>query len=84
MHKHYQEKTISGVVVVSKKEKKIPVAALCGAVLLSPKEQKEFGLDYTTSIVQGISSLEEAMASSYKNLVHTAYNFAMLLKKGVR
>ncbi len=75
-------KTISGV-LASAKKKNIPVAALCGSVTISAREQEEFGLSYATSIVKGVSSLEEAMASSYDNLVCAAYNFAKLLKKAV-
>mgnify|MGYP001813934258 CR=1 FL=1 len=72
-------KTISGV-ITSAKNQNIPVAALCGSVNLSVETQKELGLDYAISIVKGISDLEEAMASSYTNLVHAAYNFASILK----
>lgn len=72
-------KTISGV-LTSAKEKNIPVAALCGSVQLTEQDQQEFGLTYVASITKGVSSLEEAMAKSYDNLVFAAYNFAKLLK----
>ena len=72
-------KTISGV-IKSAKNQNIPVAALCGSVNISVETQKELGLTYAISIVKGISDLEEAMASSYSNLVHAAYNFARILK----
>ncbi|MGB5499974.1 MAG: glycerate kinase [Maribacter sp.] len=72
-------KTISGV-IKSAEDQNIPVAALCGSVNLSVEAQKELGLDYAVSIVKGILDLEEAMASSYTNLVHAAYNFAHILK----
>lgn len=70
-------KTIAGV-LASANKRKIPVAALCGSVTISHKEQSAFGLEYVTSIVKGASSLQEAMDSSYKNLVDAAYNFAKL------
>ena len=72
-------KTISGV-IKSAKNQNISVAALCGSVNISVNTQKELGLDYAVSIVKGISDLEEAIASSYTNLVHAAYNFASILK----
>ena len=72
-------KTISGV-IKSAKTQNVPVAALCGSVNISVNAQKELGLDYAVSIVKGISDLEEAIASSYSNLVHAAYNFASILK----
>ncbi len=72
-------KTISGV-IKSAKAQNVPVAALCGSVNISVNAQKELGLNYAVSIVKGISDLEEAIASSYTNLVYTAYNFARILK----
>lgn len=75
-------KTIAGV-LSSAKTYDVPVAALCGSVTISHKEQKAFGLDYMTSIVKGVSSLEEAMANSYENLVDAAYNFAKLVKEKI-
>jgi len=72
-------KTIAGVISSAQKND-IPVAALCGSVDISEKEQDELGLTYVTSIVRGISNLQEAMNSSYKNLVNASYNFGRLLK----
>lgn len=72
-------KTIDGV-VNSAAQKNIPVAALCGSVNISEKQQENFGLTYVASIIRSISNLQEAMASSYANLVNTSYNFAKLLK----
>lgn len=73
-------KTIAGV-LSSAKAQQIPVAALCGSVTITHQEQEAFGLDYATSIVKGVSSLQEAMAASYDNLVDAAYNFARLVKE---
>ncbi len=71
-------KTISGVLASAQKQQ-IPVAALCGAVDLSPEQQEKIGLKYTTSILRETSTLEDALASSYKNLVNASYNFAKLI-----
>ena len=73
-------KTIDGV-VTSAAQNNIPVAALCGSVNISEKQQENFGLTYVVSIIRGISNLEKAMASSYANLVNASYNFAKLLKQ---
>jgi glycerate kinase len=72
-------KTINGV-LSSAKEKNIPVAALCGWVDLSIDDQNKLGLHYTTSILWGLSNLEEAIQNSYQNLIKSAYNYANLLK----
>ncbi|MCL4113540.1 UNVERIFIED_CONTAM: hypothetical protein GTU68_011192 [Idotea baltica] len=72
-------KTIAGV-ISSAAKKNIPVAALCGSVNLTIAEQQKLNLTYVTSIVQGISNLQEAMDSSYDNLVKASYNFAKLLQ----
>ncbi|MBQ4913630.1 glycerate kinase [Maribacter sp. MMG018] len=71
-------KTIQGV-VISGQSKNIPVAALCGSLQLTVAQQQQLGLDYVTAIVQGITTLQEAMESSYVNLVKSTYNFAKIL-----
>lgn len=76
-------KTISGV-VTSAKKRNIAIAALCGSVDLSITEQEKSGLDYVSSILCGLSNLEEAMNSSYQNLIKSAYNFALIIKAGQR
>ncbi|MDO6818527.1 glycerate kinase [Zobellia sp. 1_MG-2023] len=72
-------KTINGVVNSAQKNN-IPVAALCGSVSISIEQQEKFGLAYVNSIVRGISTLPQAMASSYSNLVNASYNFAKLIQ----
>ena len=72
-------KTINGVVNSARKSN-IPVAALCGSVSISIEQQEKFGLAYVNSIVRGISTLPQAMASSYSNLVNASYNFAKLIQ----
>ena len=72
-------KTIDGV-VKSAKSKNIPVAALCGSVSISVAQQQKFGLNYVTSIVRGISTLNQAMEQSRDNLLNATFNFASLLK----
>ncbi len=73
-------KTIAGVLTAAKKQH-IPVAALCGAVELTPVQQEKIGLQYVCSILRQVSSLEDALNNSYDNLVSASYNFAKLLKK---
>jgi len=72
-------KTITGV-LESAKENATPVAAFCGVVAFSVKEQEALGLTYVTSILKEFQTLEEAMESSYDNLIFTAFNFAKVLK----
>ncbi|MBT9188131.1 glycerate kinase [Zobellia russellii] len=72
-------KTINGVVNSALKNN-IPVAALCGSVSISIEQQEKFGLAYVNSIVRGVSTLPQAMASSYSNLVNASYNFAKLIQ----
>ena len=72
-------KTIVGV-LTSAKSKDILVAALCGAVLLTKKEQDAIGLNYVSAISKGTESLQVAMKNSYNNLVQAAYNFARMLE----
>lgn len=73
-------KTIDGV-LQSAKTKNIPVAALCGSVAVSLSELEAMGLQYVTSIVNGIGNLEDAKRNSAQNLELASYNFAKLLKQ---
>lgn len=72
-------KTILGVIETAKKHA-IPLAAFCGSIDVSITDQEEIGITYATSILPSICTLEEAIKSSYKNLVMTSYNFAKTLK----
>jgi glycerate 2-kinase len=76
----FSGKTMAGVVSAARK-RAIPVAALCGAVSLTPQQQGEFGLGYATSILQHVGTLQEAQTQAYANLVAAAYNFAKLVGK---
>lgn len=73
-------KTIDGVISAAQKYN-IPVAAFCGSVNLSVQLQKEFGLAYVISILRGVSNLQQAMDSSYDNLVNASFNFGNILSK---
>lgn len=75
-------KTMSGVLESAKKTK-IGVAAFCGVVELTEAEQEQMGLTYVTSILRDFQTLEEAMQSSYENLIFAAFNFAKILKKDI-
>ncbi len=72
-------KTIFGI-LESAKRQNIPVAAFCGAVNITPKQQSELGLGYAISILKDISNLEEAQTASFENLVCSVFNFASVLK----
>jgi len=73
-------KTIAGV-LQSGKAKHIPVAAFCGSVAVSIDEIERMGLQYVTSILNGICTLDEAKKNTAENLEHAGYNFAKLLKQ---
>ncbi|WP_149274294.1 glycerate kinase [Pareuzebyella sediminis] len=72
-------KTIDGVISSARKHK-IPVAALCGSVDISIKEQEALGLSYAVSITKGVVTLQNALKSSRDNLTFAAYNFARLIQ----
>ncbi|WP_190810703.1 glycerate kinase [Flagellimonas sp. S3867] len=73
-------KTIDGV-VQSAKTKNIPVAALCGSVAVSIDELEAMGLNYVTSIINGIGTLDDAKRRSSENLEQASYNFARFLQQ---
>lgn len=72
-------KAIHGV-LTSAKKKNIPVAAFCGSLSISEKEQEELGLVYATSVLKRIGTLNEAMESAYDNLIFSVCNFTRLIK----
>lgn len=76
-------KTIAGV-LESAKKRHIPVAALCGAVALSPEHQEKMGLTYVCAILRDVSNLDQVIAKSKENLVAAAYNFAKLIEANCR
>ncbi|WP_350292942.1 glycerate kinase [uncultured Croceitalea sp.] len=71
-------KTIAGV-LASAERKGIPVAALCGSVLLTKEEQDKTGLKYVSAVSKDTESLEIAMKNSYENLVHAAHSFGKII-----
>lgn len=78
-HQTLSGKTILGV-VHSAKQYNIPVAAFCGSVDLSILDQEKIGLTYVTSIIPRVSTLQQALQTSYHNLMIASYNFARILK----
>ena len=73
-------KTIAGV-LESATRQRTDVAAICGIIDLSISEQETLGITYATSILRNFQNLEEAMGSSYENLVIATFNFCKILKK---
>lgn len=72
-------KTIDGV-LHSAKRQGIQVAALCGIVDISEDTKEKLGLAYIIAVSEGISDIQLAMDSAYKNVVKSAFEFAMHLK----
>ncbi|WP_420603163.1 glycerate kinase [Flagellimonas sp.] len=79
-HQTSSGKTIDGV-IKSAKIQGIPVAAFCGSVDIDINQLEGMGLEYATSILNGIGTLEDAKNNTSKNLEMTSYNFARLLKQ---
>lgn len=71
-------KTIQGV-LASAQQNNIPVAAFCGSVDLSIEEQNKLNITHVSSVLKRTCSLDQAMKSSYDNLIFTAYNFSKIL-----
>jgi glycerate kinase len=72
-------KTIAGI-LKSAHKKNIPVAAFCGAVTISKKEQNSLGLKYVSAISEDSNDLQHAMQQSSKNLELSISNFCRSLK----
>lgn len=72
-------KTISGI-LKSCKNKTTKVAAFCGSLDLDIQSQKEMGLTYAVSILNSVSSLDQAVSKTKSNLENSIFNFLQLLK----
>lgn len=68
-----QGKVVKGVCDAAQK-KNIPVAALCGAVDITPEMMQKLGLVYANSICPAPTSLKDALQYTDKNLQFVAYN----------
>jgi len=68
-------KTIYGV-IMSAQENNIPVAALCGSVLLQKESLKSLGISYVASILDKAKNIDDAMTNSYAYLSQVAADFA--------
>lgn len=68
-------KTIYGVIKSAKKYK-IPVAALCGSILLEKESLKSLGISYAVSILDQAKSIDDAMTNSNTYLLSMAIDFA--------
>ena len=79
-HQTSSGKTIDGV-IKSAKIQGVPVAAFCGSVDIDINQLEVMGLQYATSILNGIGTLEDAKKNTAKNLEMASYNFAKLLKQ---
>lgn len=73
-------KTIHGVLTSAKKFN-IPVAALCGNILLSKNRLKDFGISYSSSMLDQALNIDDAMKNSNSYLKNMAMNFAKTINK---
>lgn len=72
-------KTISGILKCCE-NKTTKVAAFCGGLDLSIQSQKNMGLTYAVSILNSVSSLDQAVSSTKSNLEKSIFNFLQLIK----
>lgn len=67
-------KTIKGV-LYSATEKGIPVAAFCGSTELNELELKQFGIEYSDSVITRAKNLDDAITNAYSYLKGIAVDF---------
>jgi len=73
-------KTIYGVITSAKKYK-IPVAALCGNILLSEEVLTNFGITYSSSVLDQATDIDDAIKNSNSYLSSMANIFARNINK---
>ncbi len=76
-----QGKVVDGICKKAQ-EKKIPVAALCGSLVLNADEIKKSRLIYASSILNGPVSLEEALKQTPALLKLSSYQLTSLFMAG--
>jgi glycerate kinase len=60
---------------------RVPVAALCGAIDLSPQQQRQVGLAYAASISPGPMPLEQALGEASSHLVQATFSLVNLVTR---
>ena len=60
---------------------KIPIAAICGTLDVSPQELQEIGINYATSIMNRPMDLDEALKYGYEGVRNATFYLVNLLHK---
>lgn len=75
-----QGKLIAGIAGAAQK-RDIPVAALCGALMVSPADLAHLGISYATSILPRPMSLPEAIPYAYEGVKNSTHYLVKLLNQ---
>jgi glycerate kinase len=75
-----QGKLIAGIAGAAQK-RDIPVAALCGALMVSPADLAHLGIAYATSILPRPMSLQEAIPYAYEGVKNSTHYLVKLLNQ---
>lgn len=75
-----QGKLIAGIAGAAQK-RDIPVAALCGALMVSPADLAHLGISYATSILPRPMSLQEAIPYAYEGVKNSTHYLVKLLNQ---
>ena len=62
---------------------KIPIAAICGTLDVSPQELQEIGINYATSIINRPMNLDEALKYGYEGVRNATFYLVNLLHKSI-
>ena len=60
---------------------KIPIAAICGTLDVSPQELQEIGINYATSVINRPMNLDEALKYGYEGVRNATFYLVNLLHK---
>lgn len=59
----------------------VPVAALCGAIDLTPAQQRDLGLTHAQAITPGPMPLDQALAGAHHHLVQATFSLVNLVTR---
>lgn len=80
-HQTLSGKLVKGLADLCR-EKEVPLAVVCGTLLISPEEAREAGIAYAVSILNRPQRLQEAQSETYERVREATFHLVRLFYSG--
>ena len=80
-HQTLSGKLVKGLADLCR-EKEVPLAVVCGTLLISPEEAREAGIAYAVSILNRPQRLQEAQSEAYERVREATFHLVRLFYSG--